>query len=344
MVDAEALAPAPLELVTPVDRERRLLRLQRARAKLGRVRLARSSRVEDAAGSPRWSKSSGASPAYGSSGASLRHRQAALDQHAKRLVRQVGRGHGGRALADEQPQADLLAFGAADALDLAEADLHARRAVAGVKRVGGGRTGGDAALDQRFCDAAGVVGTIACGRAPSARERPTTSMARNTSKPQLRLERNRRSASSPSPGSARSAWLARCSAAGTSARSASQSGRTGQIAAPHKSSAMHVEDGDAGARLVAEPPRRRLHPDQRVVLHVLDRVERVVADHPGNASEPQQQTAASRSCRSPPASRPAPPGEDEAEPCLRPPGDPLHEGIGRDRREAARARSAPQAS
>ena len=47
---------------------------------------------------------------------------------------------------------------------------------------------------------------------------------------------------------------------------------------------QRVADRDPERRLVAQPPRRGFDPDQRVVLDVLDGVERVVADHPGNAS------------------------------------------------------------
>ena len=95
----------------------------------------------------------------------LRHRQAPFDKDPKGLVRKVGRCNRCGALPDEQPEADLLAFGTADAVDLAEADLHARRAIAGVKRVGGRRTGGDAALDQRLCDFSCVIGRLHAVRA-----------------------------------------------------------------------------------------------------------------------------------------------------------------------------------
>ena len=43
-----------------------------------------------------------------------------------------------------------------------------------------------------------------------------------------------------------------------------------------------VEDCDPGRGLCPQPPRARLDPDQRVILDILDRVERVVADYPGD--------------------------------------------------------------
>ena len=161
MVDAEALAPAPLELVTPATPSARFLGLQRAGAKLGRIGLRHRRRCRGRARSPRCSNSARRESGIGVLGRFAGHRQAALDQDRERLVGKVGGGDGRRALADEQPQADLLAFRAADVFELAEAHLDARRAVADVERVGGGRAGGDAALDQRFGDSAGVVGGLA---------------------------------------------------------------------------------------------------------------------------------------------------------------------------------------
>ena len=52
---------------------------------------------------------------------------------------------------------------------------------------------------------------------------------------------------------------------------------------------QRVADAHAELRPVAQRARARLHADQLVVLDVLDRVERVVADHPEDAAEPQQQ-------------------------------------------------------
>ena len=196
--------------------ERRILRLERARAKLGGIGLARDRRASRNGQLAALQQLGGRKAGIGILGRFARHRQAALDQRRQRFVRQVGRGDGRRALADEQAQADLLAFGAADALELAEAHLHARRALADIERVGGVAP---AAMPRSTRDSAiwRACSGDCMARAPSALERPTTSIARKTSSPQVRFERNSRSASSPSLGSARSAWLARCSAAGTSA-------------------------------------------------------------------------------------------------------------------------------
>ena len=100
----------------------------------------------------------------------------------------------------------------------------------------------------------------------------------------------------------------------------------------------------ASQRLVRRPeqPRRRLHPDQRVVLAVLVRVDRVVEQRPGDAGRIEQRPAP----QAEPAGvrRPAEqraPVEGEPEEDLRPPGEPLGEGIDRDQRQRAdrRARS-----
>ena len=58
----DALAPAPLELVTPANRERRLLGLQRPRAELRGVGLAPSPLSSDGR-SPSCKQLRGASPA-----------------------------------------------------------------------------------------------------------------------------------------------------------------------------------------------------------------------------------------------------------------------------------------
>ena len=66
-----------------------------------------------------------------------RHRGGPFDQRRQRLVRQIRGGDARRAAADEQAQADLLAFGARDVLQLPEPDLHARRRISVIEGVGG---------------------------------------------------------------------------------------------------------------------------------------------------------------------------------------------------------------
>jgi hypothetical protein len=60
--------------------------------------------------------------------------------------------------SSERSEADLLAFGAIDVLELAEADLHARRLVAGVQRIGRRCPCGNAAFDKRFGDPPRLIG------------------------------------------------------------------------------------------------------------------------------------------------------------------------------------------
>src|SRR5207248_1158451 len=79
---------------------------------------------------------------------------------------------------------------------LGEPHLHTRRALADVKCVGGGRSRRDSAFDEGIGNSAGIVGRLHGARAYRA-ERPTTSIPRNTSNPQVRLERNSCNASSP---------------------------------------------------------------------------------------------------------------------------------------------------
>ena len=105
----------------------------------------------------------------------------------------------------------------------------------------------------------------------------------------------------------------------------------------------------------AQPPGRGLHPGQGVVLEVLHRVDGVVAQGPEHAAQrhsagPGQRRPIDRQVEARHSRRPAPgvirltedgppprrgepqqdaPVEGQAEPGLRPPGDPLHERIGR---------------
>ena len=74
-----------------------------------------------------------------------RHRDRALRQRAQRFGCEVGRGYARRSLADEHPQADLLAFRLVDILQRTEADMDVGRAVAVIEGIGGvgtGRAGG----------------------------------------------------------------------------------------------------------------------------------------------------------------------------------------------------------
>ena len=58
---------------------------------------------------------------------------------------------------DEEPEADLLAFGPADILEFAQTHLHTGRTIAGIERVRGSSAGGDTALDKGFGDLSGVL-------------------------------------------------------------------------------------------------------------------------------------------------------------------------------------------
>ena len=118
-----------------------------------------------------------------------------------------------------------------------------------------------------------------------------------------------------------------------------------------------VEPEHRVGRLVAQTPRGRFHPGEGVVLKVLDRVDRIVAEGPEHAASVQQNgryrqragrghdqarsanaalaehpeqpeghdERADRSGRKPHQRAPV---EREAQPRLRPPRDPLHERVG----------------
>ena len=124
-----------------------------------------------------------------------------------------------------------------DLLEVAEAHRHAARADADIDGIGG--VGADWRRRARpaLAAASRAESILSMGERLAAGDRPTASMPRKTSRPQVRLDRNSLSAPSPSFGSARNAWLARCNAAGISASNATQSGRTDQIAAPQQRSA-----------------------------------------------------------------------------------------------------------
>ena len=146
-----AMAARPIGAGETARRRKRDRRGRRARARAARIGdavdrrappvSASSARARSSAGSGSRHRrrrataarraaasSGGARPAYGSSGASRAIARQRSTSVAERLVRQVRGGDRRRALADEQPQPDLLALGAADVFELAEADLDARRA------------------------------------------------------------------------------------------------------------------------------------------------------------------------------------------------------------------------
>src|SRR3546814_19312226 len=86
--------------------------------------------------------------------------------------------------------------------------------------------------------------------------------------------------------------------------------------------------------MLPEPPRGGFHPDKGIIFAVLQGVDRIVADHPKDRTGPEHESRAAETTSN---GRPAdqrPPGEDEAKPHLRPPGDALHDRIGRDQRPA----------
>ena len=136
--------PAPLELVTPATAQRGALRRRapaREARRIGGSRSSSPSRIGDiaahaAARRGRARRRGLRAPRAPSPGS-------ARPASASASSGQVGRSGGRRALADEQPQADLLAFRPADLLELAEAHLDAARPLADVERVGGGGAGGD---------------------------------------------------------------------------------------------------------------------------------------------------------------------------------------------------------
>ncbi len=94
-----------------------------------------------------------------------------------------------------------------------------------------------------------------------------------------------------------------------------------------------IEDRDPRLRPLPERARARLDPGERVVLDILQCVDRVVAERPGDAAGVEQEHRRRRRGDRAPRDGNAP-VEGQAEPCLRPPGDPLHERIGGNQREA----------
>ena len=139
------------------------------------------------------------------------------------LRRQVGRGDGRVALADEHAQADLLAFAAVDVLERAEADLDALRALADIDRVGGIGARRRRAVRRalRPCRGRRRGSSMAARLGASIDDdKPTTRRPRNTSSPVKRLERNSASAPAPSLGSARSDLPGEVERGGQQARAA----------------------------------------------------------------------------------------------------------------------------
>ena len=115
MVEADALALAPFELVTPGDCASRGLGFERSAAEIRRVGLDAVVAIEERRVAE-LEQIAGCEAGIGVFGRLLRHREAALDERAQGIIGKVGRGDGRGTLADEQPEPDLLAFGAADVL------------------------------------------------------------------------------------------------------------------------------------------------------------------------------------------------------------------------------------
>ena len=154
------------------------------------------------------------------------------------------------------------------------------------------------------------------------------------SRPADRFERNLASASSPSSGCERRGLPGEV-------QRHRQQGEQGEPFAPdqmerHRPEAERGEiaERDAEPGVPAQGERGGAHADQGVVLLVLQRVDRVVADHPEDRPRPEQPGRRAELARHRRPADQSAPGEDQAEPGLRPPGDPLHERIGRDRRQA----------
>ena len=135
-VEAEAEALPPFELVTPVDGARGVLGGERAGAQLGRVGIAAIVEIE-VGGRCRGTASPPARARHIGPRA-LRAAIASARSTRRRARRPTGRTRRRRrSSAEEQAQADLLALGAADVLERAEAHPDRGRAVADIDRVGG---------------------------------------------------------------------------------------------------------------------------------------------------------------------------------------------------------------
>src|SRR5690606_17665484 len=79
-----------------------------------------------------------------------------------------------------------------------------------------------------------------------------------------------------------------------------------------------------------EAAGRGLHAGQGVVLQVLDGVDGVIAEGPEDAAGVEQQGRQAEGSGGGGEAQQGAPVEGQAEPGLRPPGDPLHERIGGD--------------
>ena len=141
--------------------------------------------------------------------------------------------------------------------------------------------------------------------------------------------------------SSRRICQARCAANATSASENTMPAPAIHPASPISTTASAVEHRQHRLGALAEQQRGRLDADQRVVLAILMRVDRVVADHPGDRAgvEHERRPIEPAEHRRPAHQRA--PGEREAEHDLRPIGDPLHERIDRDDGERGDAEPRP---
>ena len=139
-----------------VDGERRLFGLKRARAKLGGIGLARRRRDRARAALRAAGARGGASPANGSSGAS----RAIARQRSTRTPSASSDRSDDATVAERWPTNSRSPISSpSERLTLSSSPSRTcdpRRAVVDIECVGGARSGGDAALDERFGDVAGL--------------------------------------------------------------------------------------------------------------------------------------------------------------------------------------------
>src|SRR5579864_2962134 len=94
----------------------------------------------------------------------------------------------------------------------------------------------------------------------------------------------------------------------------------------HQGEGDGIESENPVSRSRPKETRCRFHSDERVVVRVLERVDRVIAQRPEDEARIKKKVGPVDASGLRRKAKNRAPVERKSEPCLRPPRDPLHEG------------------
>ena len=97
---------------------------------------------------------------------------------------------------------------------------------------------------------------------------------------------------------------------------------------------QRIKHRHAGPHIAAHGTRGGSHADHRIIITVLQRIDRIVTHHPGNRTKIQQNPRQRQRARHINPADQRRPGKHHAQPRLRPPRNALHKGVGGHQSEA----------